>query len=1627
YRGHVVFEPIRPDFIQRILSYLKENNPLYHDIQIDINNINDESMVENATNVMEETNSDVDEESDKSVSGEDADEPVGEQTDDLASDDLETAINPLDAHRSSANETTLMPDTPTDAEVDNEILTLAPGEGETPISILYDENCEMLAHPHLFPKGKFGYKVERDVKLSPSKYFNQRLLNEKQNFASDPDYIFYACSVLQQLRLSNQINIAMKKVSASNLSAGMFSQNFKETVKQFIANDKAFAFMSTIKGTPAYWKKFQQEVLAMVKQLGPPTFFNTLSCADLRWNELISIIYKLKGQNVTDEFIDNLSYHERCELLNSNPVLVARHFQYRVEVFFKTIILDGPLGKTTFYAIRVEFQVRGSPHIHSFLWILNAPVLTKETKVEYIEFLDKIIKVDLPSQEEDPDLFNLVKTYQLHRHSKTCRKYKNTPCRFYFGKFFSEKTIVSEPLPLELPHEEKETILALRKEVLSKVRDYINSNLNPDKRNFFNPDEENYNPVPSIDEVLAQLDIPKSDYEYALSVSEDEDFHIYLKRDTNACFVNNYFTEGLKAWQANLDIQPVFNYYKAATYMCAYLSKSEDEVSHAMTQAVQDAFENGGDKYEQMKSVAHAYVSKREVSVQEAVYLTMPELWLRKLYPGVTFANTNVPEKRFRMCLSEDEISQLPEDSTSIFKKNMLDRYCDRPKDTSGIYKPVAEMCYAEFLRFYTVVYEECSENDCQPNQLEDNLVESNHPSNNYPKNIKLRSMKGKLKCRKVPLVLRLYEPNRNKNPEDYAHHLLMLYLPFHDENELLSEVEKTYTAKLLEPGVIETIERNRALIQPYAGLVDDALERYRTDLILNMNDYEQQENDDTNAELQSRNQNNEDESEDESNNDTSGLRAAIPMESILLPDNEINVRIRSLNHQQREVFDIVHKWGRDFVKNLSSKVPRNIEPFRIFLTGGGGVGKSHLLTTIYHSLSKLLMYRGGEPTKERILVLAPTGVAAINVNGTTIHTGLIIPTTEFFSLSGSSKANLQKKLACVEVIMIDEISMVPNRLFRKIDQRLRDIFNMKKPFAGKSVLLCGDLYQLPPIFKDPIYKVPILKKDPNNGNENKKRESHDRPSLMDELYGFELWRSFQMAELTEVMRQRDDIHFVDLLNQIRVGELDDEKEELLKSRFISKDSPNYPADVTHIFAENKPVDAYNLKKLNELSTEMHLITAQDEVPKHLTSSDMKFIESAKARETGGLARELELKVGARILISKNIDITDRLVNGQVGTVMGFKFNSINKISGIYVKLDDTKAGKKGSNLDQVCRENSWTLIERAECTFNTRKQRNKRSKEKPLMVRRTQFPLVLSYACTSHKVQGLTLQSAVVSFELFAQKAFNEGQMYVNLSRVTNINGLFLIGEYNRKHIRVNSEAGIEYERLRRESSLQKVETFSPALTSSKHLHISLLNVRSFKKHVIDMVHSDTLISSDLICLTETQLSPSSETNDIDESLQNFKIDYNNNSVNRFQNTACCANSSIEILECQKAAGYTQIMFKKETFSEQPITLLLLYKPPNFSRNTFLEELRTLLYDEVQIILGDFNIDALDAANEDLADVLSSYKLIVNEPTHLAGGLLDHVYLKKTYLDKKEVQCFVKDIYFSDHDGVCFTLLNNS
>ena len=135
--------------------------------------------------------------------------------------------------------------------------------------------------------------------------------------------------------------------------------------------------MSSVKGAPACWKEFLHEVLAMVKQLGITTYFFDLVMCWLIWDELPYITNKLNNLNLTDEEVRNLTYQQRIKLLNDNPVLVARHFQYKVQVFFKEIVLDGPLGKTKYYALRIEFQEWGSPHVHAFVRILDAPKISE--------------------------------------------------------------------------------------------------------------------------------------------------------------------------------------------------------------------------------------------------------------------------------------------------------------------------------------------------------------------------------------------------------------------------------------------------------------------------------------------------------------------------------------------------------------------------------------------------------------------------------------------------------------------------------------------------------------------------------------------------------------------------------------------------------------------------------------------------------------------------------------------------------------------------------------------------------------------------------------------------------------------------------------------------------------------------------------------------------------------------------------------------------------------------------------------------------------------------------------------------------------------------------------------------
>jgi len=674
------------------------------------------------------------------------------------------------------------------------------------------------------------------------------------------------------------------------LTAGRVSQNFKETVSGLIANDDAYNFMNQLKGTPAYWKRFLLEVLAMVKQLGLPTYFMTLSCADLRWNELVDIIQKLKGEELTEAEIENMNYIERTSALQSNPVLLARHFQYRVENFFKYIVMDGSLGKVIHYAIRVEFQVRGSPHIHSLIWVENAPKLSSQNITEYTNFVDNSVKCDLP--ENNSDLYSLVKTYQTHYHSKSCRKYKNIDCRNSFGKYFCSETIISIPLTDDLANDEKENILRARKQVLDKVKEYINQNLDPKHNNIHDPEKDNFREPKTIEEILDELEIPHDMYYHFLKISPDSSYQINFKRTPKSCFTNNYFEEGLLAWEANIDIQPVLDYYKAVAYMCAYLSKSEDESTEAMKQAAKEAYENGKTIQERMKLISKAYRTQREMSIQEAVSIVLPEIWLRKTSPGVIFANSNLPENRCRILKSEEDISNMEEGETDIFKKNMLERYMNRPDRNfkKGKYAALDNLCYAQFLANYYLDSKKSKEeeNDYQPEVLEEII----NDLSTLPKSVPLMVGKEYLKLRKTKCVLRFHVPSKLKKPEAYAHHLLFLYYPFRKEEELKGEFG-TYGEKLTDPDVIECIRTNQRICEPFGEIVDDAFENFNRDA-RGFDIQGEQENDDIADDIRQNNDN--DENEDEET-----YRGGAPLQPVqpIITDESLNERIRSLNNKQ--------------------------------------------------------------------------------------------------------------------------------------------------------------------------------------------------------------------------------------------------------------------------------------------------------------------------------------------------------------------------------------------------------------------------------------------------------------------------------------------------------------------------------------------------------------------------------------------------------------------------------------------------------------------------------------------------------------------------------------------------------
>ncbi|MEZ5050359.1 MAG: AAA family ATPase [Saprospiraceae bacterium] len=402
------------------------------------------------------------------------------------------------------------------------------------------------------------------------------------------------------------------------------------------------------------------------------------------------------------------------------------------------------------------------------------------------------------------------------------------------------------------------------------------------------------------------------------------------------------------------------------------------------------------------------------------------------------------------------------------------------------------------------------------------------------------------------------------------------------------------------------------------------------------------------------------------------------------------------------------------------------------FVTGRAGTGKSTLLQ----------IFR--ETSKKRVAVVAPTGIAALNVRGQTIHSFFGFPPRIMQESEIFPRKN-KRMYQLLDTLVIDEISMVRADVLDNIDKFLRINRKSDKPFGGVQLIMFGDLFQLPPVvsttfekqYFNTVYKSPYF------------FSSH---VLKPDIFYYE------MINLHHVYRQ-DERHFINLLDSIRLNNIDfDEIQELNERYTEPPEDTRYLVTLTSI---NATANSINLNKLNALPEEKYLFQAR---------IDGNF-------ENRNFPTELilQLKKGAQVMFVKN-DGQKRFVNGTIGIISDINSNSIK------VLIEDTN----GMETEIEVEQQDWEMI----------KYDYVNNEIKPVVTGVfTQYPLKLAWAMTIHKSQGKTFDRIYIDL---GRGAFEHGQTYVALSRCRTLGGIYLAQPLKPRDILVDERIREYYYQMR-------------------------------------------------------------------------------------------------------------------------------------------------------------------------------------------------------------------------------------
>jgi ATP-dependent DNA helicase PIF1 len=410
------------------------------------------------------------------------------------------------------------------------------------------------------------------------------------------------------------------------------------------------------------------------------------------------------------------------------------------------------------------------------------------------------------------------------------------------------------------------------------------------------------------------------------------------------------------------------------------------------------------------------------------------------------------------------------------------------------------------------------------------------------------------------------------------------------------------------------------------------------------------------------------------------------------------------LNEEQQSVLDEVNE-GKN-----------------VFVTGPGGVGKSFLIREIKRQL---------ESKGKKVAITSLTGMAALLIGpeARTIHSWAGVGTgsrsvSDMYQFIRKCQPKIREAWRTTNTLIIDEISMMSDELFEKLDELGRLLrWKPEVPFGGLQIICLGDFYQLPPINTKFVFESPMWEQTINT-----------------------------IVFLDTIYRQKDPI-FQKILNEIRIGEVSDETDRILKTR-IGLDFSKEVIQPTKIFTRRDIVDFVNKENLDKLTGET---VTYKSITKGKVNTDAIKNAIKKMDSNSQYIEELKLKIGSQVMLITNLDQDSGLVNGKVGIVKECKAT--------YVLVQF-----KGNEYSTEIKYAEWKV-------------------EGYETVSRNQIPLILAYAITTHKSQGATLESAYIDI---GRSVFEYGQAYVALSRVKSLEALYL-HDYDRKAIRAHPKV-VEY-----------------------------------------------------------------------------------------------------------------------------------------------------------------------------------------------------------------------------------------